>query len=276
MRKSRFISTQSRLNVAFTLLFVLGVIILTSFIKTSIDAMGYNAEARDTYTQARRFYQAKAYLQNLEKAFNRYELTSDYDALSEYQSSYARLQQSLSNMAAETELPEERAALNALAQDITALRQQFDVVIQAVDEEDWDAVFRLDDQAYALVDPIVEQIDGLALARSDALFDLYDEVSTFADLAWLATIVAVPIFLVVALFVAVTVARQIHIPLRRMTDGLETIRQERFDEAAMALLAERRDEIGYLAREYLEMARAVLRRQATLDQERAAIRAKIR
>ncbi|MBN1138607.1 MAG: CHASE3 domain-containing protein [Anaerolineae bacterium] len=276
MKGSHFVSTQSRLNLVFTLLFLVGVIILTGFIKTSIDAMAYNAEARTTYTQARQLYQAQLYLQQFEKALNDYELTGDYDMLAEYQSSYARLQQSLVEMAATSELPEERAALDQLIQDLAALRQHFDQVVQAVDEEEWDAVVALDAQAYALVDPIFDQIDRLIGTRSDALSELRSEVSTFTDLAWLTIALAPLLFLVAAVVVAWITARQVHIPLMRMTDELKQVQEGQFDPAALAPLAGRRDEIGYLAREYLQMAAAVLQRQASLKQTAGEIRAKIR
>ena len=276
MTRSRFVSVQTRLSLVFTLLFLVGVIILAGFVQTSISAMAYNARASDTYTQTRRFYQAQAYLQQFEKALNDYELTADYDTLSEYQSSYARLQQSLANIAADTDLPEEKAALDKLGGDLAALRQAFDQVIEAVDEEDWDAVVTLDNQAYDMVPPIFDQIDTLIEARSETLVELQGKVGTFTDVVWFAILLAVPLFLAVVVVVAFTVARQIHAPLGCMTGELANVRQEQFDPAALASLAERRDEIGYLAREYIQMAAAVTQRQAQLRQEAGDIRARIR
>lgn len=276
MKNTRFVSTQNRLNLVFTLLFLVGVIILTSFIGTSISAMAHNAEARTTYTQARQLYQVSVYLQQFERALNDYELTSDYDSLSEYRSSYARLQQSLANIAAQTQLPGERQALDDLAQNVAALRERFDRVIAAVDEEDWESVVALDEEAYILIEPIIEQVDGLVQARSDALADLRNKVDTFSTLTWLATILALPIFLVAVIAVAWIVARQIQGPIIRMTDELKRIEEKRFDPTTLAPLTERRDEVGYLAREYLQMASAVLHRQADLQQKADDIRAKTR
>ena len=276
MKNARFLSTQSRLNLVFTLLFLVGVIILTSFIGTSIRAMAYNAEARTTYTQVRQLYQVAAYLQQFEKALNDYELTADYDTLSAYYSSYARLQQSLAKIATQTETPGEKDALDELAQDVATLRGQFDRVIQAVDAKDWARVVALDEEAYALVQPIFEQIDSLVQARGEVLAELRDQVDTFTTLSWLALALAVPVFVVIILVVAGIVARQIHGPLMRMTDELKRIEEERFDPEGLAALAARRDEVGYLAREYLQMAAAVLNRQAGLAQEAEEIRARIR
>ena len=132
MKKARFVSSQTRLNLIFTLLFLVAVIILTGFIKTCTNAMAYNAEARITFIQAREFFQTKVYLQQFERTLNDYELTPEYDILSEYYSSYARLQQSLANTTAKAGLPEEKASLDSLIQDIATLRQRFDQVIPAV------------------------------------------------------------------------------------------------------------------------------------------------
>ncbi|MFN2166840.1 MAG: hypothetical protein ACK2U9_11340, partial [Anaerolineae bacterium] len=66
MNKPRFVSAQTRLNLVFTLLFLVGMIILTGFVQASIQAMSYNTEARLTFTEARQLYQAQAYLQDFE------------------------------------------------------------------------------------------------------------------------------------------------------------------------------------------------------------------
>jgi len=276
MKKSRFVSSQTRLNLVFTLLFLVAVIILTGFIKTSTSTMAYNAEARTTYAQARKLFQAQVYLQQFERALNAYELTADYDTLTEYHSSYARLQQSLANTAAETGIPEEKAGLDNLIQDLAALHQQFGQVIQAVDEEDWEAVTALDGQAYTLVGPIFDQIDALIQARTGTLSELRSEVSGFTGQAWLAIALALPVFLVVVVIATLVISRQIHAPLIRMTAELKHIQEERFDPAALGSLPERQDQVGYLAREYLQMASAVLNRQAGLQQEASEVRAKIR
>lgn len=276
MKKARFVSSQTRLNLVFTLLFLVAVIILTGFIKTSTSTMAYNAEARNIYAEARKLFQAQVYLQQFERALNAYELTADYDTLSEYHSSYARLQQSLANAAAETEIPEEKAGLDSLIQDLATLHQQFGQVIQAVDEEDWETVTALDSQAYTLVGPIFDQIDGLIRARTETLSELRSEVTDFTGLAWLAIALALPIFLVVVTIATLVISRQIHAPLIRMTDELKRIQEDRFTPAALGSLSERQDEVGYLAREYLQMASAVLNRQAGLQQEASEVRAKIR
>ncbi len=276
MKKARFVSSQTRLNLVFTLLFLVAVSILTGFIKTSTSTMAYNAEARNTYAQARKLFQAQVYLQQFERALNAYELTADYDTLSEYHSSYARLQQSLANAAAETEIPEEKAGLDSLIQDLATLHQQFGQVIRAVDEEDWETVTALDSQAYTLVGPIFDQIDGLIQARTETLSDLRSEVTDFSGLAWLAIALALPTFLVVVIIATLVISRQIHAPFIRMTDELKHIQADRFDQAALGSLSKRQDEVGYLVREYLQMAFAVLNRQAGLQQEASEVRAKIR
>lgn len=276
MKNARFVSTQNRLNLVFTLLFMIGVLILTSFIGTSIRAMAYNADASTTYTQVRQLYQVAGYLQQFEEALNDYELTSNYDTLSEYNSSYARLQQSLANIAAQTQFPGEKEILDDLAQDITALREGFDRVIQAVDAEDWEGVVALDEEAYTLVQPIIDRIESRIQVRGNALADLRGQVDTFTTLSWVAIALALPVFAAVVVVVAWIVARQIHGPVIRMTDELKRIEEERFDPGTLAALAGRRDEVGYLAREYLQMASAVLDRQAGLEQEAADIRTKIR
>lgn len=275
MRESRFVSVQARLALVFTLLFVVGVVFLAAFLRILSGTMAYHTTARDLYGQTRQLYQTRAALQYFQRAVNDYELTADYDTLTEYRSSYARVQQSLANLAA-AETPDEQAHMLALSQDLGRVRGQLDQVIQAVDAEDWDAVAALDEQAGTMVGPLLDDIDRTIQARSQSLTDLRDEVAGFARLAWLLVAVALPAFAVMVVVVAWTVARQLHAPLGRLTGELAAIQAERFDPAALGKLPERRDEVGYLAREYLHMAGQVLHRQAALQAEAADLRAKIR
>ena len=276
MHKKRFSSTQGRVTAAFTLLFLVGVIILTLFLKTSADAIAYNAAARAAYVEARQFYTAKEYLQQFERTLNKYELTSDYDTRSQYYSSYAKLQQFLVTATANAADPEEEARLKQLTQDLASLRAKFDLIIAAVDAEDWDKVIALDKDAYTLVKPIFAQIDVLIQARTDMLAGLRSEVQTFATLGWLSILAALPIFLLLVGFVTVTFTRQLHAPLIVMTDELKNIAASRFDPAALGNLPERHNEIGYLAREYLTMASAVQTHQANLQKEAEEIKTRIR
>lgn len=279
MQTKRFASSQNRIIIAFTLLFLLAVILLATFLKTSIDAIKYNAEARVTYAEARQLYQAKTYLQQFERAINYYEAIADENYLDEYNGSFSRLQQYLITAQQDAQnagYTEEAEGLQQLIEDTQIMRDKFDLVIEAVREENWDAVSALDDDAYELVGPIFERIDGLIEIRSQNLNDLRTDVDNFSTMGWLAILLAVPLFLVMIGVVSLAIARQINAPLIRMTDELKQIKQGQFNPSSLGKMPVRNDEIGYLAREYLQMARATQNQQAALQQEADEIRAKIR
>ena len=276
MKNKRFTSTQYRITVAFTLLFLLAVILLSTFLKTSIDAISYNAEARIVYTEVRQLYQAKTYLQQFERAINYYEADPNEDLLDEYNTSFSRLQQNLINAQQNAGSAEEAGSLQKLIQDTQIMRDKFDQVIAAARDENWEEVDALDTEAYSLIEPIFTSINELIEARTQNLDDLRAEVGNFSNMAWLVILIAVPLFLIMMGLVSLAIARQINAPLIRMTDELKQIEQCKFDPSSLGKLPERSDEIGYLAREYLQMAHATQNHQAALQQEADEIRAKIR
>lgn len=276
MKNKRFTSTQYRITVAFTLLFLLAVILLASFLKTSIDAISYNAEARIVYAEVRQFYQAKTYLQQFERAINYYEADPNEDLLDEYNASFSRLQQNLISAQQNAGSAGEAGSLQKLIQDTQALRDKFDQVIAAARDENWEEVDALDTEAYDLIEPIFTSIDELIETRTQNLDNLRAEVDDFSFMGRLVIFIAVPLFMIMMGFVSLAIARQINDPLIRMTDELKQIEQGKFDPSSLGKLPERSDEIGYLAREYLQMAHATQNHQAALQREADEIRAKIR
>ncbi|MEW5869003.1 MAG: hypothetical protein AB1894_06980 [Chloroflexota bacterium] len=78
------------------------------------------------------------------------------------------------------------------------------------------------------------------------------------------------------IFAALTISHQINQPLILLADELKHIQENNFNPSTLDKLTKRQDEMGYLAREYLQMASAVQNRQAMLQQEAEEIRGKIR
>ncbi|MBN2550245.1 MAG: hypothetical protein JXB15_13865 [Anaerolineales bacterium] len=275
-RTKRYVSLQNRLALVLTLIFLIGIFFLANFLKTSADVIAYIGTSRAAVIKTRQLYQAKVYLQQFERAVNVYEINSDPDALDEYNSSYSRLHQYLANAVDEAATADERQALQQMSTDLESLRQNFDQVIAAVDAEDWETVVNLDNDAYVLVDLIFTRIGSLIDVRNAELGEMIDEIDTFSIFGYLAILVTLPVFLILVVLAALIIAKQIHAPLIRMADELEHIQESRFAPASLGKLPERRDEIGYLAREYLKMAEAVQNRSAHLQGEIEAIKAKIR
>ena len=122
------------------------------------------------------------------------------------------------------------------------------------------------------LDPQIQHVQAL-LEKAGDLLRLHPAPFVIVGLT---IALALPIFLVVVTIAALVINRQIHAPLIRMTDELKHIQDDRFEPAALGSLPERRDEVGYLAREYLQMGSAVLNRQTDLRQEADEVRAEIR
>ncbi len=292
MKTRRFQSNYSKLALLVTLLFLVEGILLAVFLNASAVVLGYQEEARATYTRARQLYQVKRTFQQFESALNRYELSSDPDLLDEYNSSYFRVQGYLASVTRQAErsgsseagAPQdgknaslEAQRLRELSADIEKVRQQFDQVIDAVDEEDWEAAYELDDEAYSHVLPdIYAQIDRQIEARNQVLDDLRARVRRFSTLGRLALLLALPAFLLLVVIAVLYIARQVQAPLVQMQENLTKIEKGRFQATDLGRLPQRSDEIGFLAREYLHMAESIQQRHAALQAEAQDIRARTR
>jgi CHASE3 domain sensor protein len=275
MKTSRFTSIQSKLYLIFTILFLAGLVCLVAFLKIAADAIAFYAPARSTYIQARQLYQARMHLQELEKSLILYELTADVEQLEPYNSSYSRLQENLSSAIQQTSDPAQVQALSELSVDIEALKQDFDLVIPAVEDEDSAAVILLHEAAYASMPAIFDQLDVQVAARSLELAQLRSQVSAFAGIANIFILCAAPFFLILAVIAGFIIARQLHAPLLLMSDELAHIQEDRFDPKALGGLPARRDELGYLGREYLHMAEAVHDHRIALEKDAAEFRSRI-
>lgn len=276
MKTKRFISAQNKISAVFTLLFLLAVLILSAYLKMSADAIEYNARARAIYAETRQLYQAKTYLLQFERALNYFEVLDNEDFLDQYNSSFSRLQQNLVNAAESTYTEEEEASLQQLIQATQEMRSKFDLVVAAARNEDWESVVVLDKDAYVLVKQIFTQLDDLIAIRTQRLEDLRSQIDSFATWGWVSIGLSVPVFVIMIGFVALIITRQINAPLIRMTDELKLIEADQFSADSLGDLPERQDEVGYLVREYLQMANATQERQVVLQQQVAELRSKIR
>lgn len=276
MKTSPFVSIQDKLALIFTIIFLAGIILLTSLLKISTDVIAGHAQARQTYNQARQYFQAKVYFQQFENALTQYEITGDYDWLDVYHSSYSSLLELLAQASGQSSGAGETQALTRLSTDLQSLRATFDQAILAVDEEDWDAVDAREEEAYPMVESIFAQINNLIQARDVLLKGLQSRVQTFSQAALLAILAALVVFLGLVFSAALIIARQINMPLIQMADEVGNLEAGRFEAAALGKLPGRRDEVGYLSREYLGMAEAVAKGEEGLREEAEAIRGKIR
>lgn len=270
------LALQNQLNLVFTPLLLVGTVILSVFLNISIDAIRYNTESHTIYNEARQLYHAKGYLQRFEVALNVYELTGSVEALNEYNASYAQLTEFLTNVAKSSQDAGEKQALEQIIRDLRKLRRKFDAVIDAVDRHDDPQVIVLDEDAYTLVRPIFAQIDALIGVRRTALDSLRREVRSFSDMGRLIVWVTLPAFVLLVMWVTWIVARQIYVPLLTMNACLKEVRDRKFNPVELGDLPQRSNEIGYLAREFIQMAAALRSSHTRMRQEIKEIRSKFR
>jgi nitrogen fixation/metabolism regulation signal transduction histidine kinase len=211
-------------------------------------------------------------LQSYENSYSERSFNLSQQAL---YSAYDQVQRSISTLALNLE-EEEAAQFDQFISNNDQLSDITDQVIQAVDDENWDLVLELDDQANTLIGQMNQVVDGFQSSRLQQLHDMNEQTDRFNTISTISLLVMLPVLLILAGLVAVVIYQQINRPLFDLTAASQAVLEDQFQPQALTKLTARKDEIGAIARQFVQMAASVKQRSVLLRQEANAIRAKIR
>jgi hypothetical protein len=279
LRWWRSLMLQTRLFLAFTFLFVFCILALSLLLNNVIQMMRINQQTQTIFEQNRLAYRLKTVVDQYQLALQSYE-NSETDrsfSLAEQAlyTSNEQIYRSLSLLVVELD-EEEMAQFDQFISSSDQLTEITDQVIQAVADEDWDTVVALDDQANALIEEMNLVVDHFQDTGNQRLQAADDETEMFNLLSLLTTLVVLPVFLLLAGLVALVIYQQINQPLYQLADASQAVLADKFQPQMLEKLAARSDEIGVIARRFVQMAAAVSERSVLLRQEANAIRARIR
>jgi nitrogen fixation/metabolism regulation signal transduction histidine kinase len=99
----------------------------------------------------------------------------------------------------------------------------FNQITEKVDQEDWYSVLELDHQAYQILEPMYEQIDEISDQGVMELNAVRDAVQRFDTLTYFSTLLAVPIFLILASIAALVIYQQINQPIELLTNAANSV-----------------------------------------------------
>lgn len=276
-------NTQSRLVLVFSVLFVFCVLALSVFLFNILNIVTLNDQSRTVFEENRRIYQLEALFKQYHLGLVNYSVTSSELADMRLTALDQRIEETLldlqqqpptGNSAPFELLANKKATLVSLAEKI-------------VDEVDGQDAFDYEDQDWSEAEQLTIQINqqfdslyaDLRLLRNEGraqLDALGQQAETSSLLAMAVGLLSIPIFLVLAFLVAITISAQINLPLEQLAQAARDLKERKFNPADLERLTRRNDEIGGLAREFLKTAQAVQARTSELEQEAAEIRAKIK
>ncbi len=275
LRKWRNLRLQSRLYLAFTILFVFSVLVLSLLLNNVIQMMRINQRTQDLFEYNRQ-------VNRLQSVVMQYQL-----ALQNYENSASGLAE-LNLSSLRDQIERERSVLYGLSDpDTQAQLDQLDgmfsetkglsaQIIEAVNDEDWDMVLDLHNQASAVIERMAGIVESI---RENALQEIYiaeAEAGRFQAISFFFGLAVLPLFLILAGLAALVIDTQINQPLRRLENAAQALQSGSYQPQILEPITGRSDEMGDMARLFIRMAAAVSRRTGLLQQEADAIRAKIR
>lgn len=276
-------NTQSRLVLVFSVLFVFCVLALSIFLFNILNIVALNDQSRIVFEENRRIYQLETLFKQYHLGLVNYSVTSSELAEMRLAALDQRIDETL--LALQQQPPTGNSApFEALAGNKETLAA---LVAQIIDEVDQQDALDYEDQDWSEAGQLTVQINqqfdslyaDLRLLREEgrAQLDALGQQAEFSSLLAMAVgLLSIPIFLGLAFLVAVTIYVQINLPLEQLAQAARELKERKFNPAGLDKLAQRGDEIGGMAREFLKTAEAVQARTSELEQEAAEIRAKIK
>ena len=273
----------ARLVLVFSVLFVVCMLALSVFLFNVLHLISLNDQSRFVFEENRRIYQLEVMLKQYHLGLKNYAISASSLAEMRLAALDRRIDETL--LALQEQPPTgDPAPIEAIASQKTALSTLAEQIIvlvddqEALDDEDqeWCEVEHLSLQADQLFDLLYSDLGTLRKAGQEQLQGLQDEAALFSLFAMLLGILSIPAFLFLALAAALIIYAQIHLPLEQLARAARDLQARQFNPADLDGLIRRGDEIGAMAREFIQMASAVEHRAGQLAQEAADIRAKIR
>jgi len=273
MRKGK--NLQSRLVLTFSALFVFCVLALSLFLFNILQVVSLNNQAQTLYEENQRIYQLESMFGGYHLGIKNYAISASPLAEQRLTALERRIDEALQDLEDRppADIPADFDALARRNAELQALAAQ---IIEAVDDEDWDAAATLSHDANNRFDALYAGLGTMRAEAREQLESLAWVSESFSYLVLVIGLLSIPAFILLALLVAMILYAQISLPLEQLAQAAQDLKERQFNPADLGNLAQRQDEIGDMAREFLKTAAAVEQRSELLKQEAEEIRAKIR
>lgn len=268
-------SLAAQLYMGFSVAVTVAIVLLISFISTTPVVNELNASARQATTRLRQFYDLRDQAQNLQVWMVRYEVSVEDFELVQYTSQYSRLRQQIASLQNDAS-SSEAAHLSTADALLARLEGEFATLSQANVADDMPALQAAHEQASATLDALEQELTLLIIERQADLDELQARVDEFGLRLVLSILCTLPAFLLAGGIATLVVNNSLIKPFRVVTEAAHSFQQGAPDLEGMKRLAQRKDSIGEMASEFLEMAQSAAGQQETLRAETEEIRKKIR
>ena len=271
----------NRLNIQSKLFTVFGILILICTLAIGFNLLntaqiGTQSEVLDRlFRTVREYYQAQDTLQKMdlaEKSFIAQGYDSHLDAFDNYS---AQMETFIRQALIKASSLDEKNILVALQEALQSHTANFQAIIPAVYEEDWESVDAQQEVLFDEISSLNAKINAI-LEEDYIVFEDIDTLQYIAQVgAFFISSIALIFFVVSALIAAIVLNSQFNQPSQQLIEAVEAIEKRQFDPATLQKLTGRQEEMGQLARAIVDMAAAMQQREQALQQQADEIRAKI-
>ncbi len=248
---------------------------LSLMLNNVIQMMRINQQIQAAFEYNRQAYRSQTTLAQLQLALQNYENTTSDFAEANLATLQSNLEREYSALYALSD-EEYQAQFDTFIDDNNQLNELSDRIIDTVDAEDQATVLELHDQASAVITHMDSILEDIRAGGQEELQAAQDEAEGLQILTSLLWVVVIPLFLLLAGLAAIVIYRQINQPLDQISEAALALQNGSFQPQSLEDLTGRSDELGGMARQFVQMAAAVEQRTGLLQQEAESIRVRIR
>ena len=272
----------NKLNIQSKLFIVFGDLILICALAVGFNLLamvqiGAQSEVLDRLLgSVREYYQAQDILQKMDLAEKSF-IAQGYDIhLDKFDNYSAQMETFIRQALIKASSPDEKNTLVSLQEALQSHTANFQAIIPAVYEADWESVDAQQDVLFDEIGSLNAKIDTI-LEESYIVFDDTDMLQYITQIgAFVVSSIALIFFVILAIVAAIVLNSQVNRPVQQLTEAVSAIEARQFDPAALQKINRRQEEIGQLSRVIVDMAAAIQQREQDLQQQADEIRAKIR
>lgn len=151
----------------------------------------------------------------------------------------------------------------------------YEEVVEAGEENDWDKALELKEESAWKIEETQDQINKVFHHYLDITIDRSESVSRYHTITGVVGGVAILIYVVILFLTSRILMNQISNPIIQMIEAGKDVEENRFKAKSLKGLTERGDEVGRLARAFIEMNKSFGAREQALEKEIADVRAKV-
>jgi nitrogen fixation/metabolism regulation signal transduction histidine kinase len=276
-KRYRDLSIQNKLFGAFAITILVATLSIVTSLLSLLVVQNLSAELIGISQEAQRAYQAQANLQELERAEKSFVLTGNLEDANNFLIHLALFKEYYRRALLEADDPRIKNALFEIERAMKAYVEAFEQITKTElapegGPPDQSQVDDLTDMTTLEMANMNDQIFLISQQGWQALGRAAERQGAAMGLAALVNILSLVVFLALAIFTALVISRGIFAPAALLSQAARAAGDGRFSPGILVPITQVPDEVGKLAKAFIEMDAAVQAQEAALREEIEQVR----